>query len=94
MLSLALFVLFLAIGVHSFVLKPSLGRLSFQRNLFGSPSTPEPKKDTGGGIFGNKGNPMDSIKKLQDITKQYEVIMKELGETPVTGGIRHQPCES
>lgn len=61
---------------------------STARFLFGSPEPPKnpaPKKEGGGGLFGNMGNMMDTMKKAQEIAKQGETLNKELQETIVTG---------
>lgn len=54
--------------------------------LFGTPEPPKspaPKKE-GGGLFGNMGNMMDTMKKAQEIAKQGEALNKELQELLVT----------
>lgn len=55
--------------------------------LFGNPEPPKnnapEKKD--GGLLGNMGNLMESVKKAQEIAKQTEVLNKQLSETVITG---------
>lgn len=63
-----------------------LRRFPTARFLFGSPEPPKapaPKKE-GGGLFGNMGNMMDTMKKAQEIAKQGEALNKELQELLIT----------
>lgn len=56
------------------------------RFLFGLPEPPKnPLKKDGGGIFGNMGNMMETMKKAQEIAKMGESLNKELQEMLITG---------
>lgn len=86
MFNVVLFLALVAVA-NAFLTVQPMVRVPSARFLFGSPEPPKnsPQKKEGGGLFGNMGNMMETMKKAQEIAKQGEALNKELAETVVTG---------